>query len=257
MKVFTCEVIQEYAGITNGKANDGFEDDMERFHALRRFHDLLERVESIPRSAYDAAVIPVKRDCATENFSFDKEWACPSCGYKLGDCSTKRGHSQVLCEYCPDCGKRINWPAATTNILRHPAFVAADALYGILGKMKESRVPSESALADYLMTNFTGKETDCIVSDQAASPILKTVSTPAFVDYMDDDGKMTGELVDGKHDEYQCPVCGWFVDSHDFPFLYELGEMGKKKPCRFCMDCGQRIDWSGIHLDPEKYELNF
>lgn len=259
MKVLKSEIISEYGGLIGSHAIEKFGESIELSRALRAFQDRLDLLDAIARSEDDASVAPILVAKDSRNPSFDRDWVCPSCGCIVGDYSSDRNHSQSNCEYCPDCGKRIDWPAVTNHTIREGAFVEASAVFDILGQMKASNNSVESKLAVYLIEQLHGKEIEYSVSNtKSAAPVLKTVMSPAFVDYIDEAGNLTGEFVDGRHDEYDCPVCGWFVDSHDFPFLYVIGgKEDKRKPCRYCMSCGQKIDWDGVALDADKYEMDF
>ena len=93
-------------------------------------------------------------------------------------------------------------------------------------------------------------------STVAMAPVFKHDISNAFLDYGFDSDE-SGELRSVNIKEYECPVCGYFVNSHDLPLLYEIAPSDKlKKPCRFCPSCGQRIDWSDIDLDSSEYDLD-
>ena len=77
-------------------------------------------------------------------------------------------------------------------------------------------------------------------ADIGIPPILKTERSMAHVLYSDGHGALESQ----EYTEWLCPVCDCFVGSHR---VTRYGE--KKKPCNFCTQCGQKIDWSGIELD--------
>lgn len=77
-------------------------------------------------------------------------------------------------------------------------------------------------------------------ADIGIPPIQKTKRSMSHVLYSDGHGALESH----EYTEWLCPVCDWFVGSHRVTHHSE-----KKKPCNFCTQCGQKIDWSGIELD--------
>lgn len=151
--------------------------------------------------------------------NIQNKWICPECGCEVGNNDPINSCPQPSGNYCPDCGKRINWSYISDHFFS--------------GRLSNTRI--------YRCRTFT----------KPVKPIFKSVSTPVIADYTDGTSKKFIE----RHTEYQCPVCGLFVDSHIEPFAYQIAvNLGKKKPCSFCRRCGQKIRWTGIKLDPKQYE---
>ena len=130
-------------------------------------------------------------------------------------------------------------------MLRYKAFYAASDVYENLDDMENS------VLANYVRKQISGKETQLTNHLKSVKPIRKITSSNVFIDYSIN----SGEMITQEYEEYKCPVCDWFVSSHEFPILYSIpAGYGKMKPCNYCMFCGQKIDWTGIELDPDLYE---
>ena len=69
------------------------------------------------------------------------------------------------------------------------------------------------------------------VSDEASKIAIQAIEKqiPKKPEY-EADGYADGELV---YDYAKCPICG-----HDFE--YGINDWG----CKYCSDCGQKLDWS-------------
>lgn len=98
---------------------------------------------------------------------------------------------------------------------------------------------------DDLAKELSCLKTESVPSaDNGIAPVWETRRSLFHVSYSDD----RGEFGSNEYTEWLCPVCKWLVGCHRYTKV-----SAKKKPCLFCGQCGQRIDWSDIDLD-DNYE---
>ena len=248
MKVFSICLLYDLVQPFCGEAYRHFEDD-ESHDAIFAFFTGLSTLDSVSRCDADEPMIPILKPYRGK--FFDYIWVCPECGCKLADYSSQYTHTQTNGDYCPDCGKRINWPAVSDDITRTRSFFSADNVRKLISEVKTPEV------AAFMSEKLMGKDIELPVNlSVEMCPTFRSFEVPMFVDY-GIGSNIGGECRVEKDDNYLCPICEGFVDAVGgcVPAVFRWPGY-KGHPCNWCPSCGQRINWKGIDLDPEKYDVD-
>ena len=135
-----------------------------------------------------------------------------------------------------------------SNISREATQLAIQALeevqqYQKIGTPEELQDMKSNyfeALSDWRQYRKIGTLEECRTAREKQipkKPILKNGETGSFVDY--ENGH--GEYRVTKWQDWVCPICGWFVGQR---YNRSQNHSHDQRKCKYCNECGQKIDWS-------------
>ncbi|MBQ8986387.1 MAG: hypothetical protein IJ100_03965 [Lachnospiraceae bacterium] len=228
-------------GIRLGCADNSAEQRALRLtYALNEVWDRITRLGSGIRYEGDEAKLPVVTDSGQLGSDFI-DWICPTCRELMGMLYVPEDHVQAELCYCPDCGERIDWVTirAQHKSGGRPDTVNADDVLSIVEEVCKRDDEVWAGMGDDLHDTMSKLAREAISASKGKEPVFK--SYQAFRHESHDDGN--GKFVSNLRREWCCPVCGRNVGSH------QITKGGcRRRPCRFCSACGQKLEWANIEL---------